>query len=48
MFIMILIVCGYELICEELAAHDKIVIKMTVRMKITITVEIMLAGSIIT
>lgn len=33
-----LIVCGYELICEDLAAHDKIVIKMT------ITVEVMFAG----
>lgn len=43
-----LIVCRYELICEELAAHNKIVIKMTVRMKITITVKIMLPGSIIT
>ena len=30
-----LIVCGYELICED---HDKIVIKMT------ITVEVMFAG----
>ena len=31
---MKLIVCGDGLICEDLAAHNKIVIKMTVRMKL--------------
>ena len=43
-----LIVCGVELICEDPAAHDKIVIKMTVRMKITIVVEIIFTGSTVT
>ena len=45
---MKLIVCGDELICEDLAARDKIVIKMTVRMKIIIIVEILFAEATIT
>lgn len=44
MFIMKLIVFGDKLICEDLAAHGKIVIKMTVIMKI---MEIIFAESIL-
>ena len=49
-FSMKLIDSGDELICEDLATHDKIVtyIKMTVRTKVIIIVEIMFAESIIT
>ena len=45
---MKLTVCGDELICEDHVAHDKIVIKMTVRMKIIIIVEVMFVKSIVT
>ena len=48
MFILMLIVFGEEIICGDLAAHDKIEIKMTVGMKITIIVKTMFAGSTIT